>query len=154
MRPTSRRPLRNASTNSAYLSSEVGSRNPITGSVDCCELAAVGHATAPPSSLIKSRRFTGHPPVSEATSYRLRLTIHNKPNCRNARFGSKTDVYAMQLQRPVRGEKRTPVKWPCEKREAALRRPLAKSRSDQDSFAIPSRLFHSDARGMLAPAAA
>src|SRR5262249_9361280 len=31
-------------------------RNPITGIADCCALAASGHAAAPPSSVINSRR--------------------------------------------------------------------------------------------------
>jgi len=32
-------------------------RNPITGSAGCCARAASGHAAAPPSSAMNSRRF-------------------------------------------------------------------------------------------------
>src|SRR5262249_21812295 len=33
-------------------------RNPITGIVDCCARPTSGHAAAPPTSVMKSRRFT------------------------------------------------------------------------------------------------
>jgi hypothetical protein len=32
-------------------------RKPITGIASCCAVAATGHATAPPSSVMNSRRF-------------------------------------------------------------------------------------------------
>jgi hypothetical protein len=31
--------------------------NPTTGIADCCALATIGHAAAPPSSVMMARRF-------------------------------------------------------------------------------------------------
>jgi integrase len=47
---------RNADTRIARLSGDVGSRNPTTGTAPCCARAASGHAAAPPTSIMKSRR--------------------------------------------------------------------------------------------------
>jgi len=49
-------------------SGDVGVRNPITGIADCCARAASGHAAAPPSSVMNSRRLMsdmGLPPAEE-----------------------------------------------------------------------------------------
>jgi len=51
--------LRNASTNGAYLSSEVGSRNPITGIAGCCARTTSGESNVEPAkALMKSRLRT------------------------------------------------------------------------------------------------
>src|SRR5262245_13867716 len=62
MKPASFKPLRNAATTPPLSSGTPGYTNPITGIVDgdCCAPAASGHAAiAPPSSVIKLRRFNG-----------------------------------------------------------------------------------------------
>jgi hypothetical protein len=54
----SRKPPRNAATRFAESSSDLALRNPITGIAGCCPRAVRGHAAAPPSSVMKSRRFS------------------------------------------------------------------------------------------------
>src|SRR5262245_25343930 len=51
-------PCRNAATMGAYSLGELLLRNPITGIDDCCARATSGHAAAPPTSVMNSRRFT------------------------------------------------------------------------------------------------
>ena len=48
-------------------------RNPITGIVGCCARAGSGHAAAPPSRAMNSRRLMGKPPVL-TPSNKLRLS--------------------------------------------------------------------------------
>ena len=48
--------LRNAATSCAYAAGDALLRNPITGIAGCCARAASGHAAAPPSSVMNSRR--------------------------------------------------------------------------------------------------
>jgi hypothetical protein len=55
--PASRRPRRNAATRSLDSLGERLLRNPITGIAGCCARAASGHAAAPPSSEMNSRRL-------------------------------------------------------------------------------------------------
>jgi hypothetical protein len=57
IKPASFRPLRNASTKRADPAADVFLMNPITGVPGCCARAASGHAAAPPSSVMNSRRF-------------------------------------------------------------------------------------------------
>src|SRR5215472_10516885 len=57
MKPVSFKPLRNAPTTPALSSGTPGYTNPITGIPGCCAPAASGHAAAPPSSVMNSRRF-------------------------------------------------------------------------------------------------
>src|SRR5262249_38281098 len=59
-------------TGSAYPSGDAPLRNPITGIADCCARAASGHAVAPPSSTMNSRRFT-------ASDSRASHRKHNTP---------------------------------------------------------------------------
>src|SRR5262249_58392923 len=59
--PTSLKPCRNASTNSAESSRAVLLRNPTTGIEYCCARAASGHAAAPASPVMNSRRFIQSP---------------------------------------------------------------------------------------------
>src|SRR5215470_4499555 len=71
-KPASFRPWRNARSRSEIASGDLGSRYPITGIAACCALAASGHAaTAPPSSVMNSRRFMGAPPQARAADYQL-----------------------------------------------------------------------------------
>src|SRR5262249_38427963 len=51
------RPLRNAAAFRAEASDVAAFMNAITGIADCCARAASGHAAAPPSSVMKARRF-------------------------------------------------------------------------------------------------
>jgi hypothetical protein len=57
-KPVSFRPRWNARRRSANTSGDALLRNPTTGIAGCCARAASGHAAAPPSSVMKSRRFT------------------------------------------------------------------------------------------------
>jgi hypothetical protein len=51
----------NAATMGTYPSGDAPLRNPITGIAGCCARAASGHAAAPPSSVMNSRRLTRSP---------------------------------------------------------------------------------------------
>src|SRR6516225_9004922 len=55
--PASARPRRNAATRSIEALADVLLRNPTTGIAACCARAASGHAAAPPSSVMNSRRL-------------------------------------------------------------------------------------------------
>src|SRR5262249_51550158 len=57
-KPVSPRPLRKAAAICAYSQDDPPLRNPIIGIAVCCARAASGHAAAPPSSVMNSRRFT------------------------------------------------------------------------------------------------
>src|SRR5262245_5911297 len=59
--PISLRPLRKAATRDADASREPGLTRPMTGTAGCCARAATGHAAAPPSSVMNSRRFIRSP---------------------------------------------------------------------------------------------
>src|SRR5262249_27809877 len=56
-KPASLRPWRNARSASANGSADWALRNPTTGITSCCARAASGHAAAPPSSVMNSRRL-------------------------------------------------------------------------------------------------
>jgi hypothetical protein len=56
MKPLSFRPPWNAVTN-GHSAGDALPRKPITGIADCCARAAGGHAAAPPSSVMNSRRL-------------------------------------------------------------------------------------------------
>src|SRR5215471_185608 len=95
MNPTSRRPLRNASTNGAYLSNEVGSRNPITGIADCCVRAANGHVAAiVAASTLNSRRFMDCPLESphQSLAATRRAVLHTTKVCADVAVGSEADI--------------------------------------------------------------
>jgi len=55
--PASFSPWRSARSVSTFGSGVVNPRNPTTGSADCCARAASGHAAAPLSSVMNSRRL-------------------------------------------------------------------------------------------------
>src|SRR5262245_20735573 len=56
------RPRWNARSRSPKVSNEALLRNPITGIAGCCARAASGHAAAPPSSVMNSRRLITRSP--------------------------------------------------------------------------------------------
>src|SRR5262249_40291424 len=76
--------------------SEVLRGKPTTGVAACCARAANGHpAAAPPTSVMKSRRFTGCP--SNRGFYPTMLTVHGAARqiwINDVRFGSKADIEA------------------------------------------------------------
>ena len=55
---------------SAIASSDWMLRNPITGIVGCCALAASGHTTTPPINVMNSRRLTDTP-MPKITHYHI-----------------------------------------------------------------------------------
>src|SRR5262249_24176940 len=59
--PDSRRPWRSAATRWPDSSALDGLRNPITGIADCCASAVIGHAAAPLSNVMNSRRLIASP---------------------------------------------------------------------------------------------
>jgi len=77
---------------------------PITGIGCCCARAASGHAAAPPSSVMKSRRLTpsiGLPPLGWATdTYRMlnlaqrgRQVLGADLNCSESRWALSTGLH-------------------------------------------------------------
>src|SRR5262249_49316705 len=70
-KPASFRPWRNAVMRSVLSVSAPLPRNPITGIAACCALAASGHATAPPSSVMNSRRLIVAPRGQNHAPHRL-----------------------------------------------------------------------------------
>src|SRR5262245_10888859 len=82
MNPTSFRPWRNAARRLAMPSDDLLSRKPITGRVGCCARAASGHAAAPLSRVMKSRRRTCCPQNEDCTlphgDRKYRVVHHSK----------------------------------------------------------------------------
>jgi hypothetical protein len=55
--PSSRSRCTKAAVRSLWATGVLSPKNPMVGSFACCALAAIGHAAAPPISVMNSRRF-------------------------------------------------------------------------------------------------
>src|SRR5262245_34846772 len=64
-------PWRNAVTNRVRSAGDKALRNPITGIAACCACAASGHAAAPPTSVMNSRRLIVAPRGQNHAPHRL-----------------------------------------------------------------------------------
>src|SRR5262245_36523571 len=84
MKPVSPNPARNAATRAAESSSDRLPRNPTTGIVGCCARATHGHAVAPPSSVMNSRRLM---PDMGLPSPRTGDLLHHQPDTHARRVG-------------------------------------------------------------------
>jgi hypothetical protein len=100
----------------AYVSALAPLRSPTTGIAGCCARAASGHAVAPPSRLMNSRRLNCIPQFLARCLhfYNNELSRVGQQHAAVRDFdpgyvsnGSKPEVTAPQQQRPVRLEQRT-----------------------------------------------
>src|SRR5829696_3293354 len=113
--PSSRSPCRNASSRGGLSEEDVKLRKPIRGTfpVCCCARTPTGHAIAPPTSAMNSRRLmsTSLPRSRSYAGHRLRVTRAAVPRTPPAELVVET---RLALTRPVSdggGGPRKPSVW-------------------------------------------